>query len=130
MACRDNIVKYISNIWWTLQGIIISGWGLVGLFSEYNNVYAELLLAGLFLIVSIILKTNRSYNIRILSQICLILYTIITSILIFMLVAVASPKVWCALVLLIIGTLNILISIVDSFKIFSLLSKENILDMI
>ena len=112
------IGKYISNIWWTLQGIIISGWGLVGLFSEYNNVYAELLLAGLFLIVSIILKTNRSYNIRILSQICLILYTIITSILIFMLVAVASPKVWCALVLLIIGTLNILISIVDSFKIF------------
>lgn len=92
--------------------------GLVGLFAEYNNVYAELLLAGLFLIVSIILKTNRSYNIRILSQICLILYTIITSILIFMLVAVASPKVWCALVLLIIGTLNILISIVDSFKIF------------
>ncbi|CCY81303.1 unknown [Prevotella sp. CAG:1185] len=118
MACRDNIVKYISNIWWTLQGIIISVWGLVGLFAEYNNVYAELLLAGLFLIVSIILKTNRSYNIRILSQICLILYTIITSILIFMLVAVASPKVWCALVLLIIGTLNILISIVDSFKIF------------
>lgn len=118
MACRDNIVKYISNICWTLQGIIISVWGLVGLFAEYNNVYAELLLAGLFLIVSIILKTNRSYNIRILSQICLILYTIITSILIFMLVAVASPKVWCALVLLIIGTLNILISIVDSFKIF------------
>ena len=118
MVCRDNIVKYISNIWWTLQGIIISGWGLVGLFAEYNNVYAELLLAGLFLIVSIILKTNRSYNIRILSQICLILYMIITSILIFMLVAVASPNVWCALVLLIIGTLNILISIVDSFKIF------------
>lgn len=83
MACRDNIVKYISNIWWTLQGIIISGWGLVGLFAEYNNVYAELLLAGLFLIVFTILKNNRSYNIRILSQICLILYTIITSIIIF-----------------------------------------------
>lgn len=118
MACRDNIVKYISNIWWTLQGIIVSVWGLVGLFAEYNNVYAELLLAGLFPIVFTILKNNRKYNIRLLSQVCLILYTIITSILIFMLVAVASPKVWCALVLLIIGTLNILISIVDSFKIF------------
>lgn len=118
MACRDNIVKYISNIWWTLQGIIISVWGLVGLFAEYNNVYAELLLAGLFPIVFTILKNNRKYNIRLLSQVCLILYTIITSILIFMLVAVASPKVWYALVLLIIGTLNILISIVDSFKIF------------
>lgn len=118
MACRDNIVKYISNIWWTLQGIIISVWGLVGLFAEYNNVYAELLLAGLFPIVFTILKNNRKYNIRLLSQVCLILYTIITSILIFMLVAVASPKVWCALVLLIIGTLNILMSIVDSFNTF------------
>lgn len=118
MECRDNIVKHISNIWWTLQGILISGWGLVGLFAEYNNVYAELLLAGLFLIVFTILRNNKRYNIRILSQVCLILYTIITSIIIFMLVAVASPKVWCALVLLIIGILNILISIVDSFKIF------------
>ncbi len=118
MACRDNIVKYISNIWWTLQGIIISVWGLVGLFAEYNNVYAELLLAGLFPIVFTILKNNRKYNIRLLSQVCLILYTIITSIIIFMLVAVASPKVWFALVLLIIGTLNILMSIVDSFKTF------------
>lgn len=107
MECRDNIVKHISNIWWTLQGILISGWGLVGLFAEYNNVYAELLLAGLFLIVFIILRNNKRYNIRILSQVCLILYTIITSIIIFMLVAVASPKVWCALVLLIIGILNI-----------------------
>lgn len=118
MECRDNIVKHISNIWWTLQGILISGWGLVGLFAEYNNVYAELLLAGLFLIVFTILRNNKRYNIRILSQVCLILYTIITSIIIFMLVAVASPKVWFALVLLIIGILNILISIVDSFKIF------------
>lgn len=118
MECRDNIVKHISNIWWTLQGILISGWGLVGLFAEYNNVYAELLLAGLFPIVFTILRINKRYNIRILSQVCLILYTIITSIIIFMLVAVASPKVWCALVLLIIGILNILISIVDSFKIF------------
>lgn len=118
MECRDNIVKHISNIWWTLQGILISGWGLVGLFAEYNNLYAELLLAGLFLIVFTILRNNKRYNIRILSQVCLILYTIITSIIIFMLVAVASPKVWCALVLLIIGILNIIISIVDSFKIF------------
>lgn len=102
MECRDNIVKHISNIWWTLQGILISGWGLVGLFAEYNNVYAELLLAGLFLIVFTILRNNKRYNIRILSQVCLILYTIITSIIIFMLVAVASPKVWWALVLLII----------------------------
>ena len=100
------------------RGIIISVWGLVGLFAEYNNVYAELLLAGLFPIVFTILKNNRKYNIRLLSQVCLILYTIITSIIIFMLVAVASPKVWFALVLLIIGTLNILMSIVDSFKIF------------
>lgn len=123
MECRDNIVKHISNIWWTLQGILISGWGLVGLFAEYNNLYAELLLAGLFLIVFTILRNNKRYNIRILSQVCLILYTIITSIIIFMLVAVASPKVWCALVLLIVGILNILISIVDSFKIFYSVKK-------
>lgn len=73
MECRDNIVNHISNIWWTLQGIIIFGWGLVGLFAEYNNLYAELLLAGLFLIVFAILKNSRRYNIRILSQICLII---------------------------------------------------------
>ena len=109
---KDSITKYFTKIWWILQGGFISIWGMLGILNKHDKIDIEILFTGLILIALAVTKSNRKYNMRILAQIGLICYTIITSIII------AYPKLIAFVILLIIGVSNILISIIDSFKTF------------
>ena len=91
---------------------------MLGILNKHDKIDIEILFTGLILIALAVTKSNRKYNMRILAQIGLICYTIITSIIIFMLITVAYPKLIAFVILLIIGVSNILISIIDSFKTF------------
>lgn len=102
----SHVIRYFATIWWILQGLLLI---CIASFSEL--IYVES-----FVITCAVFKNCKKQLIRILTHIGLIIYTIVSSIIFFMLIAVANPTKEGVYLILTIGILNILFSIIDTCK--------------
>lgn len=100
---RLNLFQYLSTAWWVLQGIFLM---CIASFTEL--IYVELLV-----ILFAILRNCKKKVIRILAHIGLIIYTIIASVTVYLLIAVAGPTKAGVYIILTIGVLNIIFSMID-----------------
>lgn len=110
---RAFIYKAIPCIWWSLTGAL---WLLFGVM-EMTSIVCPCI--GILLIVCGMICFCNKKVLSVISQILLMLYSIGFIVFTFMLIAVGSPEKWFAAVLSIIALLNVVLCIVNGYKLFA-----------
>ena len=104
----------LSHLWWTLIEIICLLFGKLYITSVIP------ICAGIIIILCGWLNNSKNKKVAIIANVLLALYTLIFAIYTCMLIAVASPESWFAILLLLIALINIFICIKNSYNIFKL----------
>lgn len=104
----------LSHLWWTLIGIICL------LFGELYISSVIPICTGIIIILCGWLNNSKNKKVAIIANGLLVLYTLIFAIYTCMLIAVASPESWFAILLLLIALINIFICIKNIYNIFKL----------
>ena len=104
----------LSHLWWILIGII---WLLFG------GLYLSSVIpicTGIIIMLCGWLNNSKNKKVAIIANVLLALYTLIFAFYTCMLIAVASPKSWFAILLLLIAIINIFICIKNIYNMFKL----------
>lgn len=96
-------INTIIKFWWFIQGIILLVFGFL--------VWIPLSVIGIFVIICDYFYDNRNSKVRVSSRTILLIYVLVYMIYGGMLIAVASPDIWFAIILIIVGFVNIILSI-------------------
>lgn len=104
----------LSHLWWTLIGIKCL------LFGELYISSVIPICTGIIIILCGWLNNSKNKKVAIIANGLLVLYTLIFAIYTCMLIAVASPESWFAILLLLIALINIFICIKNIYNIFKL----------
>lgn len=91
------------KFWWFIQGITLLVFGFLALI--------PLSVIGIFVIICDYFYDNRNSTVRMSSRIMLMIYALVYMIYGGMLIAVASPDIWFAISLIIVGFINMVLSI-------------------
>lgn len=96
-------INIFIKFWWFIQSIILLVFGFLA--------WIPLLVIGIFVIICDYFYDNRNSKVRMSSRIMLLIYAFVYMIYCFMLIAVGSPDIWFAVSLIIVGLVNIILSI-------------------
>ena len=96
-------INTIIKFWWFIQGIILLVFGFL--------VWIPLSVIGIFVIICDYFYDNRNSKVRVSSRTILLIYVLVYMIYGGVLIAVASPDIWFAIILIIVGFVNIILSI-------------------
>lgn len=91
------------KFWWFIQGITLSVFGFLA--------WIPLSVIGIFVIICDYFYDHRNHKIRVASRTILFIYALVYMIYGGMLIAVASPDIWFAISLIIVGLTNMALSI-------------------
>lgn len=100
MKTRTNI---FIKFWWFIQGITLLVFGFLA--------WIPLSIIGIFVIICDYFYDSRNSPVRMASRIMLMIYALAYMIYGGMLIAVASPEVGFAILLIIVGLVNMVLSI-------------------
>lgn len=93
----------ITKFWWFIQGIILSVFGFLA--------WIPLSVTGIIVIICDCFYDSGSSTVRMSSRIMLMIYALVYMIYGGMLIAVASPDTWFAISMIIVGVINMALSI-------------------
>lgn len=110
----EKILCHISGAWWLLQGFCLLG--LAIRFLSDLTAFLMLGVLGLFPIVGVFFRTFTRYKIG--AQVGLIVYTVLISTFIVVVMGVLSPAVELALLFLMVGLGNIVLTVIESWRTF------------
>lgn len=96
-------INTFIKFWWFIQGIILLMFGFLA--------WIPLSVIGIFVIICDNFYDNRNSKVRGTSRTILLIYALVYMIYGGMLIAVASPDIWFAIILIIVGFVNIILSI-------------------
>lgn len=96
-------INTFIKFWWFIQGIILLVFGFIA--------WIPLSVIGICVIISDYFYDNRNSTVRVLSRTILLIYALAYMIYGCMLIAVASPDIWSAIILMIVGFANMALSI-------------------
>ena len=96
-------IKTIIKIWWVIQGIILLAFGVLA--------WIPLSVTGIIVIIWDCFYDSHNSTVRMSSRIMLMIYALVYMIYGGMLIAVASPNIWFAISLIIVGLVNMTLSI-------------------
>lgn len=96
-------INTIIKFWWFIQGIILLVFGFLA--------WIPLSVIGIFVIICDNFYDHRNHKIQGTSRTILFIYALVYMIYGGMLIAVASPDIWFAISLIIVGFINIILSI-------------------
>lgn len=96
-------INTFIKFWWFIQGIILLVFGFLA--------WIPLSVIGIFVIICDYFYDHRNSKVRVSSRIILSIYVLVYLIYGGMLIAVASPDIWFAVILIIVGFVNIILSI-------------------
>ena len=96
-------INTIIKFWWFIQGIILLVFGFLA--------WIPLSVTGIIVIICDYFYDHRNSTIRMSSRIMLMIYALVYMIYGGMLIAVASPDIGFAIILIIVGSVNIILSI-------------------
>lgn len=96
-------INTIIKFWWFIQGIILLVFGFLA--------WIPLSVTGIIVIICGYFYDSGNSTVRISSRIVLIIYALVYMIYGGMLIAVASPDTWFAISLIIVGLINMALSI-------------------
>lgn len=99
-----------------IQALFLIGWSVFVIMPVDRTGIAEFVTAGIFVMACTLLRESSNRILIIASQCGLLLYAIISSVFIFMLIAVGYPTVAVAIVLFVTGIINITFSTIDLCK--------------
>lgn len=113
---NKGIFHSCSFLWWMIQTLFLIGWSIFVIMSVDRTGIVEFVTAGISVIACTLLRASSNRILKIASQCGLLLYAIISSVFIFMLIAVGYPTVAVAIVLFVTGVINITFSTIDLCK--------------
>lgn len=96
-------INTIIKFWWFIQGIILLVFGFLA--------WIPLSVTGIIVIICDCFFDSGSSTVRMSSRIMLMIYALVYMIYGGMLIAVASPDTWFAISLIIVGLINMVLSI-------------------
>ena len=99
-----------------IQALSLIGWSIFVIMSVDRTGIVEIVTAGISVIACTLLRESSNRILKIASQSGLLLYAIISSVFIFMLIAVGYPTAAVAIVLFVTGIINITFSTIDLCK--------------
>lgn len=99
-----------------IQALFFIGWSVFVIMPVDRKGIVEFVMAGIFVMACTLLRESSSRILIMASQCGLLLYAIISSVFIFMLIAVGFPTAAVAIVLFVTGIINITFSAIDSCK--------------
>lgn len=99
-----------------IQALSLIGWSIFVIMSVDRTEIVEFVTAGISVIACTLLRESSNRILKIASQCGLLLYAIISSVFIFMLIAVGYPTAAVAIVLFVTGIINITFSTIDLCK--------------
>lgn len=113
---NKGIFHTCSFLWWMIQALFLIGWSVFVIMPVDRTGIVEFVTAGIFVMACTLLRESSNRILIIASQCGLLLYAIISSVFIFMLIAVGYPTVAVAIVLFVTGIINITFSTIDLCK--------------
>ena len=113
---NKGIFHSCSFLWWMIQALFLIGWSVFVIMPVDRTGIVEFVTAGKFVMSCTLLRENSNRKLTMASQCGLLLYAIISSVFIFMLIAVGYPTAAVAIVLIVTGIINITFSAIDSCK--------------
>lgn len=113
---NKGIFHSCSFLWWMIQALLFIGWSVFVIMPVDRKGIVEFVMAGIFVMACTLLRESSSRILIMASQCGLLLYAIISSVFIFMLIAVGFPTAAVAIVLFVTGIINITFSAIDSCK--------------
>lgn len=113
---NKGIFHTCSLLWWMIQALSLIGWSIFVIMSVDRTGIVEFVTAGISVIACTLLRESSNRILKIAAQCGLLLYAIISSVFIFMLIAVGYPTAAVAVVLFVAGIINICFSAIDSCK--------------
>lgn len=113
---NKGIFHTCSFFWWMIQALFLIGWSVFVIMPVDRTGIVEFMTAGIFVMACTLLKESSNRILIIASQCGLLLYAIISSVFIFMLIAVGYPTAAVAIVLFVTGIINITFSTIDLCK--------------
>lgn len=113
---NKGIFHSCSFLWWMIQALFLIGWSVFVIMPVDRTGIVEFVAAGIFVMSCTLLRENSNRKLTMASQCGLLLYAIISSVFIFMLIAVGYPTAAVAIVLIVTGIINITFSAIDSCK--------------
>lgn len=117
IKCLNKGIFHSSSfLWWMIQALFLIGWSVFVIMPVDRKGIVEFVTAGIFVMACTLLRESSSRILIIASQCGLLLYAIISSVFIFMLIAVGYPTAAVAIVLVVTGIINITFSAIDSCK--------------
>lgn len=96
-------INTIIKFWWFIQGIILLVFGFLA--------WIPLSVTGIIVIICDCFYDSGSSTVRMSSRIMLMIYALVYMIYGGMLIAVASPDTWFAISLIIVGLINMALSV-------------------
>lgn len=103
-------INIFIKFWWFIQGIILLVFGFLA--------WIPLSVIGIFVIICDYFYDHSNSKVRGASRIILSIYALVYLIYGGLLIAVASPDIWFAVILIIVGFVNIILSIKLVFNAF------------
>lgn len=113
---NKGIFHTCSFLWWMIQALFLIGWSVFVIMPVDRTGIVEFVMAGIFVMACTLLRESSNRILIIASQCGLLLYAIISSVFIFMLIAVGYPTAAVAIVLFVTGVINITFSTIDLCK--------------
>lgn len=113
---NKGIFHSCSFFWWMIQALFLIGWSVFVIMPVDRTGIVEFVTAGIFVMSCTLLRENSNRKLTMASQCRLLLYAIISSVFIFMLIAVGYPTAAVAIVLIVTGIINITFSAIDLCK--------------
>lgn len=113
---NKGIFHSCSFLWWMIQALFLIGWSVFVIMPVDRTGIVEFVTGGIFVMSCTLLRENSNRKLTMASQCGLLLYAIISSVFIFMLIAVGYPTAAVAIVLIVTGIINITFSAIDSCK--------------
>lgn len=113
---NKGIFHTCSFFWWMIQALFLIGWSVFVIMPVDRTGIVEFMTAGIFVMACTLLRESSNRILIIASQCGLLLYAIISSVFIFMLIAVGYPTAAVAIVLFVTGIINITFSTIDLCK--------------
>lgn len=113
---NKGIFHSCSFLWWMIQALSLIGWSVFVIMPVDRTGIVEFVTAGIFVMACTLLRESSNRILIIASQCGLLLYAIISSVFIFMLIAVGYPTVAVAIVLFVTGIINITFSTINLCK--------------
>lgn len=113
---NKGIFHTCSFLWWMIQALFLIGWSVFVIMPVDRTGIVEFVTAGIFVMACTLLRESSNRILIIVSQCGLLLYAIISSVFIFMLIAVGYPTAAVAIILFVTGIINITFSAIDLCK--------------